>query len=495
MSSSSSSNSQGRHLLGKGSIYTLGTVLQLSGSALSIPIVTRLLSPAQYGTVALALTIQLFVTTLSALGIPAAVTRIYFETESDGRSSARTLIVSTAILALGGTALALLTALVWAPLLVAGEPGAVMLGIAIALPGAVITASLALLRVQERPLSFISITLTSNVGAQLLGILGLLIERSPAAYLVGYGAAMVVGALIGVILTRAIRSRPAERRTLREAIAYGVPTIPHTLSVFVLALGDRIVVQVIAGLGAVGKYQLSYAIGSLGMNFLSSLQHAWIPLTFGADERLRWRSLAETTALVTRLAALACGVIALAARPLFLIVAPAKYDPSFLAEITAVLALSTLPWAAYLPRTQILFWTKHTKPLAWVTPVAALANLALVAVLLPPFGLVGAAAATVLAIVLEAVLIETATARVEHVPWLWSSELAHYALGAALVAVALVLPGNFAGDAIRIGLASLTGLALLAVVVREVAPRRAAAAAPQPDQESSASIRSSTPSA
>lgn len=475
MSSSSSGNSQGRRLLGKGSIYTLGTVLQLSGSALSIPIVTRLLSPAQYGTVALALTIQLFVTTLSALGIPAAVTRIFFETESGGHSSARALIVSTALLALGGTALALLTALVWAPLLVAGEPGALMLGIAIALPGAVITASLALLRVQERPLAFISITLTSNVGAQLLGVLGLLIDRSPAAYLLGYGTAMVLGALIGVVLTRAIRSRPASRRTLREAIAYGLPTVPHTISVFVLALGDRIVVQLIAGLSAVGKYQLSYAIGSLGMNFLSSLQHAWIPLTFGADERLRWRSLAETTALVTRLAALACGVIALGARPLFLVVAPAKYDPSLLAEITAVLALSTLPWAAYLPRTQILFWTKHTKPLAWVTPAAAIVNLALVAVLLPPFGLVGAASATVLAIVFEAVLIEIVTARVAHVPWLWSSELRHYMLGAALVAVALALPSSFAGDAVRVALASLTALALLAVVVREVAPRRARA--------------------
>jgi O-antigen/teichoic acid export membrane protein len=476
VSTASAGTRQGKHLLGKGSVYTLGTVLQLSGSALSIPIVTRLLGPAQYGTVALALTIQLFVTTLSALGVPAALTRTYFETEIDGKSSARALIVSTGLLSLGGTVLALLTALVWAPLLVSGEPGAIMLGIAIALPGAVITASLALLRVQERPVSFIAITLTSNVGAQLLGIVGLLIDPSPVAYLLGYGSAMLAGALVGAILTRAITARPAPRRTIREAIAYGLPTVPHTISVFVLALGDRVVIQVMAGLSAVGKYQLSYAIGSLGMNFLSSLQHAWIPITFGADEHLRWKSLAETTALVTRLAALACGVIALLARPLFLILAPSNYDPSFLAEITAVLALSTLPWSAYLPRTQVLFWTKHTRPLAWITPAAAVANLALVVVLLPPFGLVGAGAATVLAIVLEAALIEIATARVAHVPWLWASELAHYAFGAVLVAVALVLPGTFAGDVVRVALAMLTGLALLAVIVREVMPRRAATA-------------------
>jgi O-antigen/teichoic acid export membrane protein len=104
----------------------------------------------------------------------------------------------------------------------------------------------------------------------------------------------------------------------------------------------------------------------------------------------------------------------------------------------------------------VLFWTKHTKPLAWITPAAAVCNLALVAVLLPPFGLVGAGAATVLAIGLEALLVEIASTRVADVPWRWPSEAAHYGLGLALVALALVL---------------------VAVIFREVAPRRAAAAA------------------
>lgn len=481
MSETSTGAGQGKHLLGKGSIYTLGSVLQLSGSALAIPIVTRLLDPAQYGTVALALTIQLFVTTLAALGVPAALTRTFFDDEEGGESSARGLIVSTAVLALGGTALGLLTGLLWAPLFVPGEPGAVLIGVAIALPGAVITASLAMLRVQERPVSFISITLVANFGAQLLGIAGLLLfDRSPVAYLAGYGTAMAVAALIGVSLTRAIGVRPAPRPVLRAALAYGVPTVPHTLSVFVLALGDRIVVQLIDGLAAVGKYQLSYAVGGLGINFLSSLQNAWVPLTFGAAEHLRWKSLADTAALVTRLAALACGVIALSARPLLTIVAPGNYDPTYLAQITAVLSLATLPWATYLPRTQVLFWTKRTRPLAWITPAAAVLNLALVAALLPPFGLVGAAAATVLAILFEAVVMDVVAARDEHVPWHRFSELVHYGLGMALVAIALALPATLPGDAVRVALAVLAGLALVAVVVREVMPRKRASTASPP---------------
>lgn len=472
---SAAGGGHGKHLLGKGSVYTLGSVLQLSGSALAIPIVTRLLDPAEYGTVALALTIQLFVTTLSALGVPAAVTRVFFENGDDGKATARALIVNTVLLGLGGTALGLLTGLVWAPLLVPGEPGAVMLGIAMALPGAAISASLALIRVQERAFQFVCITLVANFGAQLLGIAGLLIDRSATAYLLGYGTAMVIAAIAAASLTGAIGSRPAPRPALREALAYGLPTVPHTLSVFVLALGDRVVIQIVSGLNAVGKYQLSYAVGGLGMNFLSSLQNAWVPITFGAEEHLRWQSLAETAALVTRLAALTCGVIALLARPLLSVVVPPDYDLSSLAEITAVLSLATLPWATYLPRSQVLFWTKHTRPLAWITPAAAILNLALVAALLPPFGLVGAAAATVLAIGFQAAATNVAASRVADVPWRWGSEAAHYGLGMVFVALALALPGSFAGDAVRVALAGLVALALAAVVFREVRPRREAA--------------------
>lgn len=473
MSAASGSAGQGRHLLGKGSVYTLGSVLQLSGSALAIPIVTRLLGPAQYGTVALALTIQLFVTTVSALGIPAALSRAYFETAEDGKSAARELIVSTILLAPVGVGLTLLTAPVWAPPLVPGEPLAVYIGIAVSLPGVASGAALALLRVQERPTAFVCITLLSSFGAQLLGIVGLLIDPTPTAYLLGYGAAMTIGALIGAVLTGAIGAPPAPRRRLRAALDYGVPTVPHAVSVYALAMGDRVVVQLIAGLGAVGKYQLSYAVGGLGMNFLSSLQNAWVPLTFGAEEHLRWRSLADTAALVTRLAALACGIIALAARPLLSVVAPADYDPTFLAEITAVLSLATLPWATYLPRTQVLFWTKHTRPLAWITPAAAALNLALVTALLPPFGLVGAAAATVLAIGFEAAAIDAVANRIEPVPWKRLSELAHYGLGAALVALALALPGTLGGDAVRVAGAAVAAAALIAVVLQQVLPRRA----------------------
>src|SRR5215216_1473255 len=94
-----------RRLLRHGSVYTLGTVLQLSAAALVVPVLAHRLSPAQYGVVALALTIQLLLSTVVGGGLSVAVTRTFYDEGPDGGAGAsRRLIVSTVLVALPATA-------------------------------------------------------------------------------------------------------------------------------------------------------------------------------------------------------------------------------------------------------------------------------------------------------------------------------------------------------------------------------------------------------
>ena len=186
-----------------------------------------------------------------------------------------------------------------------------LLGVFLALPAGVIGACLALLRAQERPRPFIVITLLASAGAQLLGIAALLIDRQPFAYVTGVAIAFLIAAIASLRLTETLGSPPANRSLLGSALRYSIPTIPNTISVSVLAVGDRIVIQAISGSSAVGKYQIANAFGTLVVGFLVALQNAWIPITFGASEEQRWATLAEIAALVTRLAALGAGVLAL----------------------------------------------------------------------------------------------------------------------------------------------------------------------------------------
>lgn len=468
--------SASRQLLGRGSIYTLGTALALVSSALAIPAASRLLGSGEYGVITLALASQLLLIPIANLGLPLAILRFYFDREESTNPHllAKRLAVSVPLVAFAIVGIVFASALVWAPQLLPDDPDAILVGIALALPGTAVGASMALLRAEERPVAFVSVAILSGVGGQVLGIGALLVTPTPMSYLAGYAVAMTIGGLVGLKVAGALSAPPATPRVLRHALQYSLPIVPSTLAIFVLGLGDRVVIQLIDGSSAVGKYQIGYAFGSIGIAFITSLQNAWLPITFGAGEESRWSSLAETGATVVRLAAFTAGFLALAAPTVLRLVVPGSYDPHLLGEVAAIVALTTLPVTVYVAHSQVLLWTKHTRPLAVITPLAAALNLGLVAVLLPPFGLRGAAAATVIALLVQALLTTAAAHRIGiRVPWEWRRNLDSYLLGSAAVALAILAPGGSLGTVVRLAGATACGLAFAWTALRLWRPQRA----------------------
>ena len=354
----------------------------------------------------------------------------------------------------------LATAPLWGELLVDGDVAALMIGVMIAVPAAIGGAGASLLLVEERPLAYVTVVLMGSLGAQTLGILAIIVAGPEAtSYLVGYLLAAVMAALLGLLLSGSIRVRPASRALLRRALSIGLPTVPHSLAIFVLALGDRVVIQVVSGSSAVGRYQVAYALGSLGVALLSALQNAWVPITFSASDEERWEALAKMTAIVVRLGVLAAVGITVVAPIALDILAPASYDPNDLVTVTALVAAGAVPWAFYLPMSQVLFWQRRTRPLAWITPLSAIFNLALVALLVPPLGLAGAGLSTLLALMLQAFLCCRAAARAATVPWEFRRLFGAVTTGALAIAMFAVLPAGPLWTVVR--LVAGVGIALV----------------------------------
>ncbi len=449
-----------RRLLRQGSVYTLGIVIQLLAAALVVPVLSRTFSPAEFGVIALALTIQLLLGLVAAAGLPIAITRAFFDDDpAAGAETSRQLIVSTLLVAVFVIGITALSAPLWMSLLDVEDKTGLAIGIALALPAAISTAALALLRAQERAAAFLSVTLVNSVGAQLLG-LGMLalIDTTPTSYLIGYGSGLALGACVGLVRTGVHRSRPGSRPLLRASLAIGLPTIAIDLSALALSTGDRFVIQVIDGSASVGRYQIAYALGTLALTFLSALNVAWLAITFGLPEEERWPALAQTTALVAQIGAMACAFIALTAPLALSIMAPAAYEPRDLVPVSAIVALAALPWTVVLSCGQILVWHRKTRPLLWIGPLALVVNLALVVILLPAVGLEGAAAATFIALCVEAALTYRAANRLAPVPWDHRGLALCLAGGLLAVVVAIALPAGTAADVLRVVAAAAVGL-------------------------------------
>jgi O-antigen/teichoic acid export membrane protein len=255
--------------------------------------------------------------------------------------------------------------------------------------------------------------------------------------------------------------RVPRRNVVLTAFAIGLPLIPHSVSAFIMAAGDRVVILRLQGVESVGRYQIPYAIGSLGFLLLTAVNQAWAPIIFKAEEQVRWRVLSDMSATLLVIATLTGGALAISAAPILTVFAPADYRLEELAPVSIIVAAAIVPLTAFTGYGHPLVWLARTRPMAIITPVAATLNIGLNVLLIPALGLEGAAVATLVSYVFLAAAIGVLSRRVAPVPWR-ERYLLGAALGmAALGAIALSQPTGGIWSLIR--LAESAGLIALAV--------------------------------
>lgn len=456
-----------RMLFGRGSIYTIAFGAQLSAGLLLLPVITRVLGPGQYGVVAAGAIVLQLLTYVAGAGLPGAVTRFYFD-DDGGPDKARFLITASGVAGVILVTCAELTGSLWSGLFSGIEyGGAFRIAVWAALPNVVLLAAQSQLRARDQAGRFVTLAIIAAVGSQLIGLtIALATDRTAEAYFLGVLIAYVLAALTAVILTRP--SLSGDISTLRSALALGLPTVPHTLAMLVIAAGDRVVIERLEGVEALGRYQVAYVIGGLGLVLVGALNNTWAPMIHASDEERRWRLLGDTTLSVARVAAIVAAGIAIAAPIALGIAAPESYEPETLIPVTAIVAASVMPYVLYLSRVHILFQEKRTGLLAWATPVVAVVNIWANLLLVPRLGLEGAALATVGSYALLAWIVSYRARRIVRVRFPTRQVATLFVAGASVVAVSALLTGSGVLYGIRLtaGLALLAGLA--SVVRRDV---------------------------
>lgn len=467
--------------MGRGSIYTIATVIQLGAGILTIPILTRIVNPEEYGTITAALVVQAVLGTLAAFGLPAAISRIYFR--GHGPEGARALIAATALAATALAIVAELTGPLWSQVFEGIDYGAELrLAVLSSIPIAVGISAQTVLQASDRAGAVVAFAATATLGAQGLGLVLAAGGGGPVGYLAGVTIGLYVALAIawisaGVELGPLGRRGAGGRALVRGALRVGLPTIPHGLALYLLSAGDRVVVERLEGLSAAGAYYIAYAVGSLAIFLVTALNGAWGPILYGSEREVRWRFLADSAIEVTRVVALAAGAIALGAPIALDLFAPADYDLSGLGTVSALVASSGLLYLWYITSYNVIVWRGRTGILAVATPVSAVVNIALCALLIPPLGVDGAALATLISYGLLALLTWSRARRLASIPWNHAANALAAAPAAAALAAALLLPDDGAWLEIRGLIAAALGLAAIAALT---ASRRAGQAAPKP---------------
>nr|MBA2516355.1 oligosaccharide flippase family protein [Solirubrobacterales bacterium] len=269
-----------RRLLTTGAAYQVADVVSKVIAVGLLPVYTRELTRADYGTAEVLLTVVILGSIVVRLGLGEALVRFHYA-DSDPARRRRLARTATGVLLFTTTLAAAAVALLASPLselvLGASRPGE-MRAAALGLWAFTnLELAYALLRVDERGREYATAALT-NVALTVGLTVWLVVVRDEGALgllLGNFGASAIV--LIGLWIRLRDAFGAIDRSQLREMLRFGLPTVPAEVSVFALFFIDRLYLYREAGEAEAGLYSLSVKLAAVVIFTVRAFQLAWPP--------------------------------------------------------------------------------------------------------------------------------------------------------------------------------------------------------------------------
>lgn len=432
-----------RHLIAYLPVYAAQALVGFG----AVIVFTRILSPEEYGRYTLLLAGASLAGTLAFTWLDAAVARHHQRAAARGRLSGH-LFTAWRLYAL--TALPVL-AVAGLTLWLAPMGAALKTACGFALAHTVIRSGLTLALETRRAAGeawrysiLESLTISSAFALGVVFIMaGGLGAAGPFA---GLALAGVVALLVDapVLLSRAKRDR-ADLKRSAAFLAYGAPVAISLIFEGLLTTGDRFLIAGFLGEAAAGGYAAGYALADRTL----SIVFLWLGTTTGPlliralehEGRAAARTVARRTAGLMALLGFPAAVgLALIAGPACALLIDAELaGPA--ARVMPFIAVSGLingVMTFYFHEAYIL--GRKPKLMAAVMAGAAILNLALNLVLIPAFGLAGAAAATVIAYAVALVICAVHGRTIFPLPVPWTTWLRAAGATAAMAAAVLAVP-------------------------------------------------------
>jgi len=205
---------------------------------------------------------------------------------------------------------------------------------------------------------------------------------------------------------------------IKEALKFGVPLIPHIGGIFLLNSVDRLVINTELGLADTGIYMVAVQLaGSIGLIF-DALNKAYVPWLY---ERLK-RNQPKEIQLIVRftylwffLILIGSSLALVFAPRLVTLIAGPQYSKA--GDVIGWLILGQAFGGMYLMVTNYIFYSKRTGLLSIATTFSGLFNILLLLVLIKILGLQGAAIAFSIAMFIRFLLTWWIAQKVHPMPW------------------------------------------------------------------------------
>lgn len=388
---------------------------------LLLPLLTKHLSPLQFGEVTSFLMLAAMIGNIAGLSSHALVAVRYF------KAGARDFggIVSSAVLAVlaAHVVVAILVAMLFPQLRQVFElPLGLMLF-------AVLTASflsinlifLAIFQSSGQPVRYLTARLVQGF-IEITFCVGLLyyLSMGSGSRIYSYALALAASAGVGIVygIRKGYLGARASRAHAKALFAFGVPMLPHIVAGTAITYLDRLMVSTLLGVESLGVYMVAMQIGMVMVAIIEPLNKALAPWLFeqlGKDDAAVRISVVRKTYRFYASLALAGIVIAVLAQVFFDLLIGPRYAA----------AKMLIPWMVagfvlqgmYYTVVNYLFYAERTGRLSIMSSFTAALGCALSYTLISTLGLVGAGVSFALNNAVLFGLVWLAASKAVEMPW------------------------------------------------------------------------------
>jgi len=405
-------------------VYLISNIINAAIPFLLLPVLTRVLTPSEYGQIAMFQTLVAGLAAFIGLNAVGAANRKYYDDENSTQELSQYIGVCIQIL-LCSSAFMFVLSMIFENRLsyfLSIPTSWIFNALLFSALNFLMSLRLGQWQVRGEAFKFGALQITNSLFNMGLSLLLVVVWHQGSQ---GRVDAQVIASVLSALAAIYILAKDKlvnifcwRSDYLKQALQFGIPLIPHVFGFFLLSSVDRFVINQKLGLSQAGIYMVAVQI-SMALNIVfDAINKAYVPWLF---DILKRDILAEKRKVIKYTYFYFLLLLSLAPIPFLIgpwalvLIAGEEYRAA--GQIIGLLCLGQIFGGMYLMVTNYIFYTKKTGHLSFVTILSGIINVILLLLLVNDVGIIGSAFAFVLSKAVQFLLTWILSYRSVNMPW------------------------------------------------------------------------------
>lgn len=375
--------------------YISGSLISKGAAFLLLPIITRLLTPEEYGIYEIYITLTIVISYIFTLGINSSVARYYFENENKFESFLGTNFVFVLILDIIISLIFVFFRNTISDFFSIREL-IFLIALLTALFNSFFEIYLGYLQASKKSKLFSLLSSGQYLAIFALGIFFIFIFDEDKYFGLILSQLIVVFLLFGYSITSLLKLSNFELRWkyISYSLKYSLPLLPHILFSYVLVQFDKVIINQLLSKKETGLYSIAYRLGMIMSIFVMGMNKSWVPIFFENMKNYNFHSIKTILNKYTKIITILCGILIFFSQEILIFMTDPKFHSA--APVVPIVMFGYCFVFFYTICVNFLFYYKKTFWISINTIFSAIVNITLNYLLIPKYGYPMAALTTLL---------------------------------------------------------------------------------------------------